>query len=294
MALRDQPYLPLYVQDYLTDEKLNSCTAATQGVYIKILCILHKSEPYGTILIKQKDKQKPSSLENFALKFARLLPFDYDTIFAAIEELIDERVLDVEDDILYQKRMVRDGEISEARSKAGKKGGGNPILFKQIDKQTDKQNTEYEYESESVNDIDKKEEEKEGTGRKRNTTKKQIKIEFAEFVHMSQSEYDKLSQDFGNEAADRMIQILDNYKGSKGKTYKDDFRAIQNWVVARYQEETNKTTNSNGSGKFSNLKNNTANGTFAPRNETERRTTERRDIKELSLAILAGTQAGER
>ena len=30
MALRNQPYIPLYVQDYLTDEKLSMCSWATQ------------------------------------------------------------------------------------------------------------------------------------------------------------------------------------------------------------------------------------------------------------------------
>ena len=35
MALRNQPYIPLYVQDFLTDEKLNQCSPASQGIYIK-------------------------------------------------------------------------------------------------------------------------------------------------------------------------------------------------------------------------------------------------------------------
>lgn len=146
MALRDQPYIALYVQDYLTDEKLNSCSAATQGVYIKIMCILHKQDNYGIILLKQKDKQKSSSIENFALKFANLLPFSYEIILSAISECVEEGVLKIEGDKLYQKRMVKDGEISLKRSKAGKSGGGNPVLFKQIDKQTDKQNPENENE----------------------------------------------------------------------------------------------------------------------------------------------------
>jgi len=47
MALRDQPYLPLYVQDFLTDEKLMECSAETTGVYIRLLCILHKQKEYG-------------------------------------------------------------------------------------------------------------------------------------------------------------------------------------------------------------------------------------------------------
>jgi len=55
MALRDQPYLPLYVQDIMTDEKLNECSAASHGIYIKgIMCLMHKSETYGKIMLKHK------------------------------------------------------------------------------------------------------------------------------------------------------------------------------------------------------------------------------------------------
>lgn len=155
MPLRNQPYLPLYVQDYLTDERLNNCLPASQGVYIKIMCILHKQSEYGCILLKQKDKQTDKQILNFAYKFAKLLPFDKDVIFAALQDLLEEEVLIIEGDKLYQKRMVKDNAISEARSKAGKSGGGNPNLFKQIDKQTLKQITENENENtnENTNDI---------------------------------------------------------------------------------------------------------------------------------------------
>ena len=51
--------------------------------------------------------------------------------------------------------MIKDFEISEQRSLAAKKGGGNPNLFKQNlnneFKQNDKQNTEYENEYEIEN-----------------------------------------------------------------------------------------------------------------------------------------------
>lgn len=116
MALRDQPYLPLYVQDYLTDEKLNACCAATQGVYIKIMCILHKSEDYGKILLKQKDQQNPQQIKNFAGKLAKLLPFTESEIESALTELIDERVMTIDGNTLFQKRMVKDGELSEKRA----------------------------------------------------------------------------------------------------------------------------------------------------------------------------------
>ena len=148
MALRNQPYLPLYIQDYMTDEKLNMCSWQTQGIYVKILCILHKQEIYGKILFKQIDKQNLSRVFNFACILIRLIPCQIQDMILALEELLENGVLKMDDNSLYQKRMVKDGEISEARSMAGKKGGGNPVLFKQKDKQIT------EYENEYIN-IDK-------------------------------------------------------------------------------------------------------------------------------------------
>lgn len=161
MALRNQPYIPLYVQDYLTDEKLNACLPATQGVYIKIMCLFHKCEPYGGILLKQKDKQNESMCLNFALKLANLLPFNLPVIQEAIIELLDEKVLHIDGDFLYQKRMVRDNEISVIRSESGKKGGKNTQskhknFAKAKSKAKNEQNPEDEYEDVNENKEEKK------------------------------------------------------------------------------------------------------------------------------------------
>ena len=163
MALRNQPYIPLYVQDYLTDEKLNECSPAAQGIYIKIMCILHKSEAYGSILLKQKDKQNENSVKNFAFKIARLLPFREEEIESALSELIENGVMNIEGDTLFQKRMVRDGELSDKRALAGSKGGNSKSkqgnLLKQKDKQNENKclskneaNSEYENEYEIDNE----------------------------------------------------------------------------------------------------------------------------------------------
>ena len=48
---------------------------------------------------------------------------------------------------------------------------------------------------------------------------------------MTNAEYEKLVSTYGKEFADQCINILDNYKGSKGKEYKSDYRAILSWVV---------------------------------------------------------------
>ena len=158
MALRDQPYLPLYIQDYLTDEKLNMCSWQTQGIYIKILCILHKQKKYGSILYKLNSKQTESIIKDFALILVKQIPCQMNDMENALSELIDNEVLMIENNELYQKRMLKDGETSIARSIAGKKGGGNPNLYKQTPKQKYKQipededEDEYESDNENVNE----------------------------------------------------------------------------------------------------------------------------------------------
>ena len=59
----------------------------------------------------------------------------------------------------------------------------------------------------------------------------------AEFIHLTKREYQKLCDDYGEKAAKLMIRELDLYKGSKGKAYKDDYRAILSWVVDRVKEK---------------------------------------------------------
>lgn len=156
MALRNQPYFPLYVQDYLTDEKLNNCSAATQGIYVKIMCILHKQANYGQILFKQKLSNRSSEIQYFASVLSKQLTFDLSEILPALTELIQEDVLQITPEGLSQKRMVKDFKTSEARSQAAKTGGGNPNLFKQKSKppfkQKPKQNTENENEIENDNE----------------------------------------------------------------------------------------------------------------------------------------------
>ena len=123
MSRKDKPYLPLYVQDFLTDEKLMECSAEATGVYIRIMCVLHKSEPYGKLLLKQKDKQNESKIKNFAIRFAKHFPYSLDIILSSLVELVEEGCLEIEDDCIFQKRMVNDAGLSDLRSKSGSLGG---------------------------------------------------------------------------------------------------------------------------------------------------------------------------
>ena len=74
---------------------------------------------------------------------------------------------------------------------------------------------------------------------KENINKKE-KIQFAEFVSMTNDEYKSLVAKLGSEENVTLcIKILDNYKGSKGAKYKSDYRAILSWVIYKFNEKNN-------------------------------------------------------
>ncbi|NLH52724.1 MAG: hypothetical protein GX459_07755, partial [Bacteroidales bacterium] len=59
------------------------------------------------------------------------------------------------------------------------------------------------------------------------------KKKYAEYVSLTEEEYQKLCDEHTQANADLFIQILNNYKGAKGKTYKSDYLAILNWVIEK-------------------------------------------------------------
>ena len=78
MARRNSPFLPLYVDAFMSDERLAECTARAHGVYIRIMCLMHKSAEYGKIALSEKDLEEvadeDSLIVKFALKLSRHLP----------------------------------------------------------------------------------------------------------------------------------------------------------------------------------------------------------------------------
>ena len=61
------------------------------------------------------------------------------------------------------------------------------------------------------------------------TTRK--KKEYAPTVHMTEKEYRNLMEKYGKKTTSLMIDKLSAFKGAKGKTYKNDYKAILSWVV---------------------------------------------------------------
>ena len=57
------------------------------------------------------------------------------------------------------------------------------------------------------------------------------KVKYADYVSMTETEYQKLIDKYGLVHTKAFIEKLNVYKGSNGKKYKDDYLAILNWVV---------------------------------------------------------------
>jgi len=231
MALRDQPYIPLYVQDFLTDEKLMECSPEAHGVYIRTMCIMHKSQRYGTILLRQKDKQSDKQILNFANKLDKFLPWNLQVIYDALEELLSENVLQIDGDFLIQKRMEKDGKLSDIRALAGKKGGDKTLGKKQNFAQAKNQaNTEYENENENEDEIDK------------NNTKTASK----KFSIPSVEEISAYCLERKNSVDPQVFFDFYQSKGWKiGKNQMKDWKAC----VRTWEKNSNNKNNSNGESK---------------------------------------------
>lgn len=120
---KDLPYLQFYVADWLVDERLRMCSAAARGLWIDMLCLMHRAPRRGYLELKARTPLAPE-------KLARLCGLSLAETSALLTELDDVGVPSVEErtSVLYSRRMVRDERKRHACSEAGKRGGGNPRL----------------------------------------------------------------------------------------------------------------------------------------------------------------------
>ena len=76
--------------------------------------------------------------------------------------------------------------------------------------------------------------------KKQEKQRKSGKIAYAPYVLMLEKEYDTLVKEIGVDATKGCIEILNNYKGANNKRYKEDYLAIRNWVIEKYNEKQKK------------------------------------------------------
>lgn len=238
--MKDPAFL-FYSSDFLSGTML--MTDEDVGKYIRLLCLQHQK---GHL----KEKEMLSICKSFN-----------EDIFSKFKK--------DEEGNYYNERL----EYESNKRKAYSESRRNNRKKKEETYEKDMKNIcnsyeehmENENENINKNDIKIKDNRKKGSKGK----KEEEKIHFAEFVSMTNAEYEKLISTYGKEFADQCIYTLDNYKGSKGKTYKSDYRAILSWVVEKV-EQTSKTKK-NGMNDFKELweeanneqnRNNTSNNSF--------------------------------
>jgi hypothetical protein len=123
MALTDQPYLPLYVDDWMNNNKLKVCSAGSHGLMISIMCLMHKEVNYGVIQLKDKFKITDNTVDNFAHQIKKQTSFEIDEVLILLRELVAEDVLCIDGEFLMCRRMVKRANISKVRSESGSEGG---------------------------------------------------------------------------------------------------------------------------------------------------------------------------
>lgn len=74
---------------------------------------------------------------------------------------------------------------------------------------------------------------------------KVIKNNYAEFVTLTDLEYEKLVAEHGEQAVKEMIEILNSYKAASGRKYKSDYHTMtgRGWVLEKYRKESLKVLN---------------------------------------------------
>lgn len=202
--MKDPAFL-FYSSDFLSGTML--MTDEEIGQYIKLLCLQH-----------QKGHLKEKDMLNICKTYN--------------EDIFSKFIKDEEGNY-YNERLEYEANKRKAYSESRRNNRKKKEETKTYEEDMKNICNSYEehMENENINInkniINNKDNRKRGSKGK----KEEEKIHFAEFVSMTNAEYDKLVSTYGKDFADQCINSLDNYKGSTGKKYKSDYRAILSWVI---------------------------------------------------------------
>lgn len=226
MAKKQEIPMPFYTGDWLRCPELRVLPPDVRGLWMDMLCYMWESVERGVMVMPNG---QPCTKDDVV----RIIGTDSSGSTDWLDVLIDNKVCEVrEDGAIYSRRMVKDNLISEKRRLAGKKGGESTKAKVFTPKmEATPPNPPQQPEITDPPPLTPEQQEK---------VEKAKKYKYADYVTLTRDEYTKLCSEHSEEGAKRMIEILNNYKGSKGKKYKSDYLAILNWVVDRYNEELQK------------------------------------------------------
>ena len=248
--------MPFNVGDWLSPE-VRRLPLDVRGLYVDLLCYMWASVERGVMM---DAKGQPYSRRGIV----QLVGVDMSGTDAWLDVLIDNGLCSVRasDGAYCCNKMLREEDIRVKRREAGKKGGEvtKAKMFSVSHKVEEHENLEDKVQAPSCEDpvLEKEPQEQNGlfqaddvptesppplTPEQKAKIEKAKKYKYAEFVTLTRDEYTKLCVEYEEEPALEMIEILNNYKGSRGRKYKSDYLAIRGWVKDKYYENLQKYGN---------------------------------------------------
>ena len=216
-----------------------------RGLWVDLLCCMWESVERGVMV-------KPN-LEIYTKdEIVRMIGLDATGGDGWLDLLVDNGICAIResDGAYFSRQMVRGEEISAKRREAGKKGGdttkakmispvlpeapADPTPPKEEVKPPEQQAEIFppeEVAPESPPPL---------TPKQKAKAEKAKKYNYAEYVTLTRDEYAKLCAEYGEDPTKVMIDILNNYKGSRGRRYKSDYLTIRGWVKDKYYEDLQK------------------------------------------------------
>lgn len=146
------PYIKLYVNDWLGDVDLMSCSNAAQGFFMKLVCRMHVNKIYGALARADgKGGVRPMTMP----EIAKLTGDDPQETELLIKVLFNNGVLKMDTDtgIFFSRRMLKDADLRRKRSDSGLEGS------KVTNKRFAAANSNYDYNSDNSTLFNKEEEE---------------------------------------------------------------------------------------------------------------------------------------
>ena len=129
------PWDKWFWSDWENDPGLKLCSLAAQGIWMRMLCVMAKSNPKGYLRVADED----CSPEDIASLVGRPI----DEVEALLTELEKQKVFSRDrSGCIYNRRMIRSEKKAKTARKNGK-SGGNPTLCKTMENPaSDNQNSE--------------------------------------------------------------------------------------------------------------------------------------------------------
>lgn len=134
------PAIQFYPGDWLQDS-VSGCSLAAQGLWLRMLFIMHASPKYGFLVNQNIELALPPSNDDIA----RRCGTSVNDMLPLVEELRKAGVFSEENGIIFSRRLVRDNRLRQIRRECGLKGGNPKLAYPKS-----KLNTEDEEEDEVV------------------------------------------------------------------------------------------------------------------------------------------------